>query len=54
LIFSAVVKDTQNQKVIEADNKLRDAINDINPDDLAPRDALDLIYKLKKEYTNFS
>ena len=53
-LFSAVVKDTQNQAVVEADNKLRDALNDINPDDLAPRDALDLLYRLKKEYTNLN
>lgn len=46
-LFSAVVKDTQNQEIIEADNKLRNELDTIDPDALTPRDALDILYRLK-------
>ena len=46
-LFSAVIKESKNQEIIDADNKLRDELNAIDADSLSPREALDLIYKLK-------
>lgn len=46
-LFSAVVKDAHSEKVVENDTKLREAVQAIDPDTLTPREALDLIYKLK-------
>lgn len=46
-LFSAVVKDTANQEITEADNKLRKELESINPDTLTPREALDILYRLK-------
>jgi len=46
-LFSAVIKDTKNEQVVVANNKLRDELKTIDPDALTPREALDALYKLK-------
>jgi DNA mismatch repair protein MutS len=46
-LFSAVVKDSENEVQNEVDAKLREAVDAIDPDTLTPREALDLIYQLK-------
>ncbi len=38
---------SQRPPAPSAEDKLRDELNATNPDDLSPRDALDIIYKLK-------
>jgi DNA mismatch repair protein MutS len=46
-LFSSVVKDTENTKDAENLDKLKTMIDDLDPDALTPRDALDWVYKIK-------
>jgi DNA mismatch repair protein MutS len=46
-LFSSVVKDTENSAEKENLNGLKQMIDDLDPDALTPRDALDWIYKIK-------
>jgi len=47
-LFSAVVKDTEHAKIMETNHQLQDELATIDPDTLTPREALDILYKLKK------
>ena len=46
-LFSSVVKDSENSVEKENLNELKAMINDLDPDTLTPRDALDWVYKIK-------
>jgi len=46
-LFSAVVKDTQTHAAQAANNALKETLDTIDPDTLTPREALDVLYRLK-------
>jgi DNA mismatch repair protein MutS len=46
-LFSAVIKDSENQSEKESYSKLKQELDAIDADSLTPREALDLIYRLK-------
>ena len=48
-LFQQVVETSKSQQTNQALESLRDKLRDIDPDSLTPRDALDLLYALKKE-----
>ena len=41
-------KETEPAAAEPAADPLRDALGQVNPDDLSPREALELLYRLKK------
>ena len=43
-----VNKETEPAAAEPAADPLRDALGQVNPDDLSPREALELLYRLKK------
>jgi DNA mismatch repair protein MutS len=48
-LFSSVIENSKIQKSQQNDSSIRQAIENIDPDSLSPREALDLIYKLKRD-----
>ena len=48
-LFSVFKQQTQKEEV-EKMSPLDEALQKLNPDDYAPRDALDKLYELKKLY----
>jgi DNA mismatch repair protein MutS len=46
-LFAALAEQVEKEEPIETDDRLQKAVADIQPDDLSPREALDLIYQLK-------
>lgn len=47
-LFSVVLQEKPKPQASSKDSELAQAVSAISPDELTPREALDLIYKLKE------
>jgi DNA mismatch repair protein MutS len=47
-LFAATRAQAGEQKEVAEPDELRDALDAVNPDELSPREALELLYRLKR------